>query len=62
MTADIASMPIQDRFNHLLEGDIDALSGATVTSRGVCGAVTEAAKIYAELKPELEEKVKTVGQ
>jgi electron transport complex protein RnfG len=43
-------------------GQIDALSGATLTSRGVCTAVTQAAKIYAELKPQLEEKVKTVGQ
>jgi len=43
-------------------GQIDALSGATVTSRGVCMAVTEASKLYAELKPQVEEKAKTVGQ
>ncbi len=43
-------------------GQIDALSGATVTSRGVCVAVSEAARIYAELKPQVLEQVKTVGQ
>jgi len=34
-------------------GDIDALSGATVTSRGVCVAVNQATEIYKRLKPEL---------
>jgi electron transport complex protein RnfG len=39
-------------------GKIDAISGATVTSKGIAGAVTEAAKAYASLKPELAEKLK----
>jgi electron transport complex protein RnfG len=39
-------------------GKIDAISGATVTSKGIAGAVTEAAKVYASLKPELAEKLK----
>jgi electron transport complex protein RnfG len=43
-------------------GQIDALSGATVTSRGVTGAVTAAARLYAELKPQVIEKAKTIGQ
>lgn len=34
-------------------GDIDALSGATVTSRGVCIAVEEAKNLYTKLKPEI---------
>lgn len=41
-------------------GKIDALSGATVTSRGVAVAVTDAAKIYSKLKPQIAEKIKTV--
>jgi electron transport complex protein RnfG len=43
-------------------GEIDALSGATLTSRGVCNAVTQASKMYTELKPQVAEKVKTIGQ
>lgn len=39
-------------------GQVDAISGATVTSKGVAGAVTEAAKTYISLKPQLEEKLK----
>jgi len=39
-------------------GQIDAISGATVTSRGVCGGVTNAADIYKRLKPQIAEKIK----
>jgi len=39
-------------------GKVDAISGATVTSKGVAVAVTEAAKAYTSLKPELAEKLK----
>jgi len=39
-------------------GEIDAMSGATVTSRGVCVGVTEAANIYKRLKPQIAEKIK----
>ena len=39
-------------------GEIDAMSGATVTSRGVCVGVTEAGNIYKRLKPQIAEKIK----
>jgi electron transport complex protein RnfG len=39
-------------------GKIDALSGATVTSRGVCGAVNSAVETYRRLKPSIMEKLK----
>ncbi|MBW1779950.1 MAG: RnfABCDGE type electron transport complex subunit G [Deltaproteobacteria bacterium] len=39
-------------------GQIDALTGATISSRGVCGAVVEAGEIYKRLKPTLIEKMK----
>ena len=39
-------------------GDVDALSGATVTSRGICGALNEAKNIYKELKPEILKNIK----
>ena len=34
-------------------GNIDAIAGATITSRGVCMAVTDAGEIYKRLKPEI---------
>lgn len=40
------------------DGKIDSISGATITSRGVCGAVVVSAGIYARLKTKIMEKVK----
>jgi electron transport complex protein RnfG len=40
-------------------GQVDAMSGATVTSRGVSLAMTEAAKAYEALKPQIAEKLKS---
>jgi electron transport complex protein RnfG len=40
-------------------GKIDAISGATVTSKGVASAVSDAGKLYKEIKPQLAEKVKS---
>ena len=34
-------------------GDIDSISGATITSRGICVAVNSASEIYKRIKPEL---------
>jgi len=39
-------------------GAIDALSGATVTTRGVCAALTQAGTLYKEIKPQLVENAK----
>jgi len=39
-------------------GGIDAMSGATVTSRGVCGGITEAGTVYKRLKSQITEKIK----
>jgi electron transport complex protein RnfG len=41
-------------------GKIDALSGATVTSRGVCAAVDQALEIYKKLKNTIAEKAKSM--
>ncbi len=38
-------------------GQVDALSGATVTSRGVSSALTQAVQIYDRLKPEVKAKL-----
>jgi len=38
--------------------DVDAMSGATVTSNGVNGGVTEASQLYQSLKPQILEQLK----
>lgn len=43
-------------------GNINALSGATITSRAVCAGVTQAIETYTHLKPQLEEKIKSMGK
>ena len=39
-------------------GQVNAMSGATITSRAVCAATTDAEKIYQRLKPQISEKIK----
>jgi electron transport complex protein RnfG len=39
-------------------GKVNALSGATITSRAVCLAATEAGERYQRLKPQIEEQLK----
>ena len=38
-------------------GNINALSGATITSRAVASAATQAGEIYERLKPQIEEQL-----
>lgn len=42
-------------------GSIDAMSGATVTSKGVCIAAKAAQDIYKRLKPEIEKEIQNMG-
>ena len=39
-------------------GSINAISGATITSRAVCSAATEANEIYNQLKDQIEDQLK----
>ncbi len=41
-------------------GQVDAIGGATITSRAVSAALTDASKVYEELKPQIVEKAKAV--
>ena len=43
-------------------GDVDAISGATITSRGVCLALTDAGAVYKRLKNQIEEKLKGIAK
>jgi electron transport complex protein RnfG len=42
-------------------GDIDAMSGATVTSKGVCIAAAQAQDVYTRLKPEILKQIQTMA-
>jgi electron transport complex protein RnfG len=58
-TDQFEGLPLTDGFKVKPDGgQVDALSGATVTSRGVAAALTDAAGIYGRVKPRLEEKLK----
>jgi len=41
-------------------GSINSISGATITSRAVCAAATEAGLIYQRLKPQISDKLKSL--
>ena len=43
-------------------GKVDAISGATLTSRGISAALTDAGKLYKRLKPQIAEKTKGFGK
>ena len=43
-------------------GAINAISGATITSRAVCAAATEVGEIYKRLKPQIEEQLKAFSK
>ncbi len=43
-------------------GEINAISGATVTSRAVTNAATSVAEMYKRLKPEIQEKVQAFNK
>ena len=53
--------PLQGTFKVKADGgQVDAIGGATITSRAVSSALTDASKVYAELKPEIVSKAKAV--
>jgi len=58
-TAQFKGLSIQEPYKVRGDGgNIDAVSGATFSSRGVCSAVNSAEEIYQRLKPQIMEKVK----
>ena len=57
--AQFAGKPMIETFKVKADGgQVDALSGATVTSRGVSAGLTDAGSIYKRLKPKITEKLK----
>jgi electron transport complex protein RnfG len=57
--AQFEGLSLEDPFKVTQDGgSINALSGATLTSRAVSSAATEASTIYKKLKPQIEAKLK----
>jgi electron transport complex protein RnfG len=58
-TAQFKGLSIQEPYKVRGDGgNIDAVSGASFSSRGVCNAVNSAEEIYQRLKPQIMEKIK----
>jgi electron transport complex protein RnfG len=56
-------IPLSDTVNVTNDdGQISAISGATITSRAVCAATNAAIAKYKEIKPQLTEKLQSVGK
>ncbi len=52
-------MVLKDAFKVAADGGkVNAISGATVTSRGVCAGLTQAVEVYGRLKPQVTEQLK----
>jgi len=61
--AQFPGMPLKETFKVKTDGgQVDALSGATLTSRGVSSALTDAAKTYEKLKPQIADKLKSFSK
>jgi len=59
--AQFKGLPVDKPFKVTQDGgSINAMSGATITSRAVSAAASEAEEIYQKLKPQLEEKLKEI--
>jgi len=57
--AQFTGKPLSESFKVRADGgQVDALSGATVTSRAVSAALSDAGKRYKDLKPKIEESIK----
>ena len=53
--------PIEETFKVKSDGgQVDAISGATITSRAVSAGLTDAGKLYKELKPQIVDKAKSL--
>ncbi len=61
--AQFKGMPFKGEFKVKPDGgQVDALSGATITSRAVSSAVTDAAELYGRLKTQLADQLKTFAK
>ena len=63
LTAQFKGLPVTDSFTVTKDGgQINAISGATITSRAVCVAVTKAMSSYQKMKPQIQQEIQKVGK
>ena len=61
LASHFVGLPVEETFKVKSDGgQIDAIGGATVTSRGVCMAATDAGEIYARLESEIKSKLQSL--
>jgi electron transport complex protein RnfG len=61
--AQFKGMSISEPFKVKTDGgEVDAVSGATITSRGVCAGVTDSSVFYSKLKPQIIEQAKAFAK
>jgi len=59
--AQFGGLPIMEPFKVKTDGgQVDALSGATITSQGVCLAATNAGELYKRLKEKITQELKNI--
>ena len=57
-SAQFMGASINDPFNVKADGgSVDAVTGATVSSRGVCGAINEASEMFSRLKDDIRQNL-----
>ncbi len=62
LTNRFVGMPIDKTFKVNKDGgEIAAISGATITSRGTCEAATNAGKLYSELESKIKTKIENLS-
>ena len=61
--AQFKGMSLQEPFKVKPDGgQVDAVSGATITSRGVCAGITDSAGFYTKLKPQIIEQARAFAK
>lgn len=63
LVSQFKGLPVTDSVSVTKDGgQINAISGATITSRAVCVAVDKAMKSYQKMKPQIQQEIQKVGK
>ena len=63
LVSQFKGLPVTDSLTVTKDGgQINAISGATITSRAVCVVVTKAMNSYQKMKPQIQEEIQKVGK
>ncbi len=63
LVAQFSGLPVSEGVKVTKDGgQINAISGATITSRAVCDAVSKAMGTYQQIKPEIQQEIQKFGK